>query len=184
MAITRPSFPDQSQFTSPNERSVLILGRITPPHSRRERTAKSRRERTQSRGANELKIAARTNSESRRERTQTQGANELKPVARTNSKSRRERTQSRGANELKPAARTNSKSLRERTQSRGANELKVAARTNSKSSQLPMSPNLPNKVGLMSLHWWGERMVSRNAVEPQPNLPIFTICETRRRSRK
>ena len=46
---------------------------------------------------------------SRRERTQSHGANELKVRARTNSKSGRERTQSRRANELKVAARTNSK---------------------------------------------------------------------------
>ena len=82
----------------------------------------------------------------RAKRTQSHGANELKLAARTNSKSRRERTRSRGANELKVAARTNSKSGRERTQSQGANELKVAARTNSQPSQSPMSPSLPNKV--------------------------------------
>ena len=44
----------------------------------RQTNPKSRRERTRSHGANELKLAARTNSNSRRERTQTRGANELR----------------------------------------------------------------------------------------------------------
>ena len=81
-----------------NRNHATIFPRSKPIHF-----ARRTNERTNgpdSRKDHTAPFTARTNSKSRRERTQSRGANELKVRARTNSKSRRERTQSRGANEL------------------------------------------------------------------------------------
>ena len=94
---------------------AYLLAERTNSNSGRERTQTQGANELQSRGVNELKVTARTNSKSRRERTQSRGANELKVAARTNSESRRERLELR-RERTRTAARTNAKSRRERTQ--------------------------------------------------------------------